>query len=97
MRGDGSAFSARPVTYFDTLTGCFNSSIRQYHRLSNKLLCFIVTNRNRTGAPASAIPQNRLVHVKPEWRDSFQVVYLSAFCTGDGLRHGVTSFDLHSS
>jgi hypothetical protein len=66
-----------------------------YHRLSNKLLRCIVTNLNRTGVPASAIPKYRLVSVNPEWIDSFHVVYMSALCAGKGWGHGVTSYVSH--
>jgi hypothetical protein len=66
----------------------------QYHRRSNNLLRRMVNNRNRTGAPAFAIPLNRLVQMNPEWIHSFQVVFLSALRTGDRFHHGVTSYDL---
>jgi hypothetical protein len=60
-----------------------------YHRLSNKHLRDMVTDRNRTGVPASAIPENRLVQLNPEWIESFQVVYLSALRAGKGWCHGL--------
>jgi hypothetical protein len=38
----------------------------------------MVNNRNRTGAPAFAIPWNRHVHRIPEWIHSFQILEKSA-------------------
>jgi len=58
-----------------------------YHGLSNKLLRYMVTNLNRTGVIASAIPYDRLVQMNSDWIDSFKVVYLSALRAGSGWRH----------
>jgi hypothetical protein len=65
-----------------------------YHGPSNKHLRYMVTNLNRTGVIASAIPYDHLVQMNPEWIDSFQVVYLSALPARDRWCHGATSYHL---
>jgi hypothetical protein len=68
--------------------------LAHYHGPSNKLLRYMVTNLNRTGVIAMAIPYDHLVQMNPEWIDSFQVVYLSALRARDRWCHGATSCHL---